>query len=86
MSKDGSEMGKNPVIQKAKEDGYSEGFMKGSKVGFEQGKYSACMHFADRFDGLDKVPGIGPKIFEKVVNHFGKEYFQVQVVNEKEEN
>jgi hypothetical protein len=76
---------KNPVIQKAKQDGYSDGFMNGSKVGFEQGKYSATMYFASRFDGLDQVPGIGPKIMEKVVNHFGKEYFQI-VDDEKEGN
>lgn len=66
----------NPVIQKAKETGYNEGFQKGTNFGFEQGKYSACMYFADRFDGLDKVPGIGPKLMEKIVNHFGREYFE----------
>lgn len=68
----GINVAKNPIIEKAR----SEGFEKGSKLGFEQGKYSACMYFADRFDGLDKVPGIGPKVMEKVVKHFGSEYFQ----------
>lgn len=69
-------MAKNPVILKAKQEGYEKGFTAGMKQGFEHGKYSACMHFADRFDGLEKVPGIGPKIMEKVVNHFGKELFR----------
>lgn len=75
----------NPVIVKAREEGYNDGFQKGSKFGFEQGKYSACMYFADRFDGLDKVPGIGPKMMEKVVNHFGKQYFK-EVQNESSKN
>lgn len=66
----------NPVIQKAREEGYNEGYHKGTLFGFDQGKYSACMFFADRFDGLEKVPGIGPKLMEKIVNHFGREYFE----------
>lgn len=66
----------NPVIQKARDEGYNAGFNAGMKLGFEQGKYSACMHFADRFEGLEKVPGIGPKSMEKVVKHFGEELFQ----------
>ncbi|WLR53573.1 hypothetical protein LC048_13680 [Mesobacillus subterraneus] len=66
----------NPVIAKAREEGYQEGYRKGTHFGFDQGKYSACMLFADKFDGLEKVPGIGPKMMEKIVNHFGKEYFQ----------
>jgi hypothetical protein len=66
----------NPVISKAREDGYTKGYQKGTQYGFEQGKYSACMFFADKFDGLEKVPGIGPKLMEKIVNHFGREYFK----------
>jgi flagellar biosynthesis/type III secretory pathway protein FliH len=69
-------MAKNPVIKKAREDGYNAGFNAGVKTGFDQGKYSACMFFADKFDGLDKVPGIGPKMMKKIVEHFGKEYFE----------
>lgn len=69
-------MAKNPIIQKAKDEGYKKGFEMGTKHGFEQGKYSACMYFASRFDGLDKVAGIGPKMMEKIVNHFGAEYFE----------
>ena len=63
---------KNPVLQQKFEEGKREGF----KHGFEQGKYSAIVYFASRFEGLDKVPGIGPKTVEKVVKHFGKEYFE----------
>jgi hypothetical protein len=63
---------KNPVIEKARSEGYNTGF----KNGFEHGKYSACVVFADKMEGLDKVAGIGPKIMEKIVHHFGKEYFE----------
>ena len=66
---------KNPVIEKAKQEAFNEGFLKGSKTGFEHGKYSACMYFADKFDGLYNVPGIGPKTAEKVISHFGEEFF-----------
>lgn len=66
----------NPVLKKKYEEGYQKGFERGTKLGFEQGKYSACMYFAERFDGLDKVPGIGPKSMKKIVEHFGSEYFQ----------
>ncbi|MGY6209709.1 hypothetical protein ACXEO8_07005 [Cytobacillus firmus] len=61
----------NPVIQKAKEEGYNNGFKKG----FELGQENACLVFANKFDGLEKVPGIGPKLMEKIVNHFGRDYF-----------
>lgn len=65
----------NPVIQKAREEGYNAGFMAGVKQGFEQGKYSACMHFANRFDGIEKVKGIGPKTMKLIIEHFGAELF-----------
>ncbi|MFE4522165.1 hypothetical protein ACFRCQ_08400 [Cytobacillus firmus] len=68
----------NPVIQKAKEEGYNNGFKKG----FELGQENACLVLAAKFGGLEKVPGIGPKLLEKVVNHFGSEYFEV-IENEK---
>lgn len=78
-------MAKNPVIQKAKDEGYKAGFSAGMKQGFEHGKYSACMHFADRFEDLEKVPGIGPKLMKKIVNHFGPDVFkEVEEENEKQ--
>ncbi len=69
-------MAKNPVIQKAKQEGYEKGFEAGMKMGFKQGQYQACMALADKFEGLDEVSGIGPKILEKIVRHFGSEYFK----------
>ncbi|VXC07338.1 conserved hypothetical protein [Bacillus sp. 349Y] len=63
---------KNPVIEKARKDGYDKGF----KFGFEHGRYSACVVFADKLEGLEKVNGIGPKIIEKIVKHIGPEYFE----------
>lgn len=65
-------MAKNPILEKK----FNDGFARGVKVGFEQGKYSACVYFADKFDGLENIPGIGPKIMEKIVKHFGAEYFK----------
>ncbi|MCM3600655.1 hypothetical protein M3175_07925 [Robertmurraya korlensis] len=67
-------MSKNPLLQKKYEEGKKIGIQIGSKFGFEQGKYSACMHFADKLEDLGKVPGIGPKTIEKILNHLGAEY------------
>jgi hypothetical protein len=67
---------KNPVIQKAREEGYNQGYEAGFKLGNENGQYVTANFIKQRFDGLDKVPGIGPKIFEKIVKHFGEEYFK----------
>lgn len=69
-------MSKNPVIKKAQAEGYKKGFMVGIDIGIKQGEMNACKFFASKFDGLDKVQGIGPKTLELVVNHFGKEYFE----------
>jgi hypothetical protein len=63
----------NPVLVKAKEEAYNKGFTKG----FDMGQEHATLILASKFDRLDKVPGIGPKLMEKIVNHFGKEYFEV---------
>lgn len=63
---------KNPVLIKARQEAYNKGFTNG----FEQGRDNACLLFATKFDGLDKVPGIGPKLMERIVNHFGREYFE----------
>lgn len=67
-------MAKNPVIQKAREEGYNTGFKKG----FDLGQENACLVFASKFDDLEKVPGIGPKLMEKIVSHFGREYFEAR--------
>jgi hypothetical protein len=63
----------NPVLVKAKEEAYNEGFKKG----FEMAQDNACYVFASKFEGLQDVPGIGPKLMEKIANHFGREYFEV---------
>lgn len=67
---------KNPVIVKARQEGYNNGFKIGFQQGTESGRNTAVQIFAARFDELGKVPGIGPKILDKVVKHFGQEYFQ----------
>ncbi|MBO1515583.1 hypothetical protein [Metabacillus bambusae] len=67
---------KNPVIVKARQEGYNDGFKIGFEQGVETGRINATYILASRFDGLNKVPGIGPKMLQKIVNHFGKEYFQ----------
>lgn len=62
---------KNPVIQKARKEAYEVGLKKG----YELGKNASLEFFILKVQGLDQVPGIGPKAFEKFVNHFGPEYF-----------
>ncbi|MCM3598681.1 hypothetical protein M4D55_23260 [Metabacillus idriensis] len=74
---------KNPVIEKARQDGYNQGFENGFKSGADIGKDEACKILALKFDGLDKVPGIGPKMLQKIVTHFGREYFK-EVPDESE--
>ena len=67
---------KNPVIVKARQEGYNHGFKVGFDQGVISGRNTATYVIASKFDGLNKVPGIGPKMMEKIVQHFGKEYFQ----------
>jgi hypothetical protein len=66
-------MAKNPVLEKVRQEAYNKGFKKG----VEMGQDNACLIFASKFEGLQEVPGIGPKLMEKIVNHFGREYFEV---------
>jgi len=65
-------MNKNPVLQKKFDEGYAKGFMKGSEYGRDQ----AVNFFADKFEGLESVPGIGSKTLRKIRNHLGEEYFR----------
>lgn len=67
---------KNPVIIKARQEGYNDGFKVGFEQGIVQGRQNATYILATKFEGLNKVPGIGPKLLDKIVKHFGKEYFQ----------
>ncbi|MGQ4668613.1 hypothetical protein ACUIJN_22805 [Metabacillus halosaccharovorans] len=67
---------KNPVIVKARQEGYTEGFKIGFEQGTTSGRNTAAQILAARFSELDKVPGIGPKLHDKIVKHFGQEYFQ----------
>jgi hypothetical protein len=67
-------MAKNPVIQKAKQEAYNIGFLKGQQFGRDV----TTEYFAHKFNGLDSVKGIGPKTYELVVKHFGIEFFQVK--------
>jgi 5'-3' exonuclease len=45
---------------------------KGEEIGINK----ATNFFKKRFDGIYDVPGIGEKTVEKLVKHFGKEYFE----------
>jgi hypothetical protein len=65
-------MAKNPVIQKAKQEAYNQGFAKGQEYGLR----IAEEFFASKFEGLDKVKGVGPRTLELFVNHFGAGYFK----------
>lgn len=73
-------MKKNPVLEKKYQEGLLRGIEIGKALAREEGRLEGRDITTDwikeRFDGLDKVPGIGPKIFEKLVNHFGPQYFK----------
>ena len=67
---------KNPVLQKAYDQGKSEGYSLGLSHGQAKGVATATDYIANRFAGLEEVPGIGPKVMSKIKKHFGEEYFQ----------
>jgi hypothetical protein len=69
---------KNPVLEKARKEGYEMGFKVGYENGRKAGQMDATYTFAEKWKGLEKVPGIGPMMFERIIKHFGKEYFQRQ--------
>ncbi|MCU9594620.1 hypothetical protein OEV82_09140 [Caldibacillus thermolactis] len=54
------------------EAAYQLGLAKGEEIGINK----ATNFFKKRFDGIYDVPGIGEKTVEKLVKHFGKEYFE----------
>jgi flagellar biosynthesis/type III secretory pathway protein FliH len=55
---------KNPVMQQKYEEGFEDGL--------RQGKYEAIRIFAEKFEGLEKVDGIGKATIEKIITHLGK--------------
>ncbi len=67
---------KNHHIEKVRNEGYNNGYNAGYKHGKAAGMKMATLSIAAKFHGLDKVPGIGPKLIDKITTHFGKEYFQ----------
>ncbi|NMH68583.1 helix-hairpin-helix domain-containing protein [Bacillus sp. RO3] len=66
---------KNPVMQKAYEQGKSDGYELGLSHSEALGIAKATNYIAGRFSSLNQVPGIGPKMIEKIKKHFGEEYF-----------
>lgn len=74
-------MKKNPVIDRARKEGYDIGFKNGVEIGRVLGRDATTAFIEERFNGLHLIPGIGPKLYEKIVHHFGIEYFKkVEVV------
>lgn len=77
-------MAKNPLLEKKYQEGLLRGIeigkalgkAEGIEIGKVEGRDLTINWFEKRFEGLDKVPGIGPKITEKFVNHFGPEHFK----------
>ena len=77
-------MTKNPLLEKKFQEGILKGIELGKALGKEEGREEgrqegreiATNWFIGKIEGLVKVPGIGPKIFEKFVNHFGPEFFK----------
>lgn len=62
----------NPVLQKK----YQEGYEKGFEVGVEVGIAKAADFFAEKFEKLQDMPGIGPKTLKKFREAFGEHYFR----------
>lgn len=62
----------NPVLQKK----YQEGYEKGFEVGVEVGIAKAAGFFAEKFEKLQDMHGIGPKTLEKFREAFGEHYFR----------
>lgn len=77
-------MAKNPLLEKKYQEGILRGIEIGKALGREEGRQEGIQEgrdittnwFIERIEGLAKVSGIGPKIFEKFVNHFGPEFFK----------
>ncbi|MFE8697947.1 hypothetical protein ACFYKT_16520 [Cytobacillus sp. FJAT-53684] len=69
-------MRKNPVIQKAREEGKLEGYQLGLKHGETRGIQKTVDYVAERFEKLSEAPGIGPKTAAKIKAIFGPEYFK----------
>jgi hypothetical protein len=66
----------NPVLQKAYDQGKSDGYSLGLSHGQAKGVATATDYIAERFANLEEVPGIGPKVIDKIKKHFGEEYFK----------
>ncbi len=66
---------KNPVIEKARKDGYESGVKVGIQLGERNGIQKAIDFFIEKFHGLENVEGIGPKTLEKIRKQLGEEYF-----------
>ncbi len=71
---------KNPVIEKARQAGYEAGFKAGFENGCEAGdlggREKAVHFFANKFKGLEDVPGIGPATMKKIRAQLGDQYFE----------
>lgn len=68
-------MAKNPVIQKAFEDGRRLGYQMGLDHGEERGIRKTVDFIAVKFAALPELNGVGPKTLEKIKKAIGEEYF-----------
>lgn len=59
---------RNPLLEKK----WNEGYERGKQDGISQ----AVNFFTAKFDGLEDVPGIGKKTFEKIKSQLGDKYFE----------
>jgi hypothetical protein len=66
---------KNPVIEKAFENGKKEGYLLGLTHGEDKGIRKTVNFFVDKLEGLPEVPGIGPKTLKKIKRLIGEQYF-----------
>lgn len=67
---------RNPVIQKAYEQGRTEGFALGEDMGELKGIAKTTSFFRVKFLELEKTPGIGPKTLDRIRKAIGEKYFE----------
>lgn len=61
---------KNPVIEKAREEAYNQGF----RIGLEHGRGHTTAFFLEWIEKLTEIPGIGEKRAHSIANHFLAQY------------
>ncbi len=68
MSRKKRKRNKNPLLLKKWDEGYD--------AGVREGIARSVSFFAEKFKGLEEVPGIGEKTMKRIKTHLGSKYFE----------